>query len=66
VGEPPDPRPFHGHITLARARGREADLGELVGVPVAGRWPVEAIELVASQLGAGASRYEVLARLPLT
>jgi 2'-5' RNA ligase len=66
VGEPPDPRPFQGHITLARARGRAADLGALVGVPVTGRWPVEAVELVASRLGAGGSRYEVLARLQLT
>src|SRR6478735_2799993 len=23
IGEPPDPRPFHGHLTLARSRGRE-------------------------------------------
>lgn len=65
VGEPPDDRPFAGHLTLARARARGgADLSSAVGVPVSAAWEVEEITLVASRPGAGAglgARYEVVA-----
>jgi 2'-5' RNA ligase len=69
VGEPPDPRPFHGHITLARAKGRRpvADLRPLAGQPFVAAWPVEELTLVSS-VGVGrpgGPEYEVIARLPL-
>jgi 2'-5' RNA ligase len=52
-------RPFRGHITLAR--GQRTDFRPLVGVPVAASWPVGEVTLVASHLGRGPARYEVLA-----
>lgn len=67
IGQPPSPRPFAGHITLARHRGR-GSLQGLVGEAVSGRWTVEEIALVAS-VGSGhpgvPNRYEVVATFPL-
>jgi len=57
VGQPPEPRAFLGHITLARG----SDLRSLTGAPVRATWTVEEITLVASEAG----RYEVLRRRPL-
>jgi 2'-5' RNA ligase len=67
VGEPPPERPFAGHVTLARSRHpRGVDLRPLAGAPVAGRWMVRELTLVASRLGGAAGpRYEVVERLPL-
>jgi 2'-5' RNA ligase len=69
VGEPPDDRPFAGHLTLARSRARDGiDLRPLCGVPLAARWLVTELTLVASHLGAGPSgsaHYEVVERLAL-
>ena len=65
VGEPPDPRPFHGHLTLARARGRGrpvVDLRPLAAVPFSATWPVAEITVVSSVPGRGGARYEVVAR----
>ncbi|MBW3575188.1 MAG: hypothetical protein KY450_10015 [Actinobacteria bacterium] len=67
VGKPPGPRPFRGHITLARSR-RKHGLDELTGVEVRGRWTVGEVALVASVASprAGVSnRYEVVATFPL-
>lgn len=67
VGRPPDGRPFSGHVTLARQRGRRS-LSSLTGAAVAGRWRVEELKLVASVPSgrAGvANRYEVVASYPL-
>ena len=69
VGKPPEDRPFSGHLTLARSRGTGVDLRPFAGQPLAGRWPVEELTLVRSQLGAGegrAARYEVVERLALS
>lgn len=63
VGEPPDPRPFAGHLTLARLRHRGAC--GLAGHPVAARWTVDAIALVRSTLDPGGARYEVVEKVPL-
>lgn len=60
VGEPPDPRPFTGHLTLARL-GRRAACG-LTGTPFAARFPVREIELVQSVLTAEGPRHQVIAR----
>jgi 2'-5' RNA ligase len=65
VGQPPDDRPFHGHLTLARARGRRGDLRRLRGTPLAARWKVTELTLVASTPHREGSRYEVAASLSL-
>lgn len=64
VGEPPEDRPFAGHLTLARARpGRGgADLRPLAGTSISARWPVGEVTLVESRLSAAGARYEVLER----
>jgi 2'-5' RNA ligase len=67
VGQPPSPRPFSGHITLARSRGR-ASLQDLVGEAVSGRWALDEIALVASVFSGHhgvPNRYEVVATFPL-
>ena len=68
IGEPPDDRPFRGHITLARAKGRAKipNTPDLVGLPVAGAWTVDTLAVVASHLGAPRARYETVAEVPLT
>jgi 2'-5' RNA ligase len=61
-------RPFVGHITLARARDqRGVDhrcLVSIVDAPFAASFPVTEVTLVASHLGRGPARYEVVARRP--
>ena len=64
VGRPPEDRPFVGHLTLARAE-RPALIADLVGTPLAGRWPVDELTLVSSVTGRAGSRYTVVERLPL-
>jgi 2'-5' RNA ligase len=69
IGMPPEPRPFHGHLTLARSRGRgrpTVDLLPLAAVPFAARWPVEELTVVESVPGGGGSRYSVVARRSLS
>lgn len=67
IGQPPSSRPFSGHITLARHRGR-GSLQGLVGEAVSGRWTVDQLALVAS-VASGHSgvpnRYEEVATFPL-
>ena len=66
AGVAPASRPFTGHLTVARARGRAALPRGLSGSPVAGRWVVDEVTLVESTLqGARGSRYTVLERVPL-
>jgi RNA 2',3'-cyclic 3'-phosphodiesterase len=64
VGEPPDPRPFAGHITLARLR-RRAACG-VTGTRIRATFPVEEVELVRSTLTADGPEYEVEARRRLS
>jgi 2'-5' RNA ligase len=64
-GEPPEPRPFAGHVTLARAK-RGAGVGGLVGAPLSARWPVSEVTLVASELHPAGARYSVLTRFSLS
>jgi 2'-5' RNA ligase len=67
IGQPPPPRPFSGHVTLARNRGK-APLDDIVGEAVSGRWTVDEIALVAS-VSSGrsgvANSYDVVATFPL-
>jgi RNA 2',3'-cyclic 3'-phosphodiesterase len=60
VGRPPEDRPFRGHITLARLRDRARPPKGVVGTPFQATFPVTEVTLVASQLGGGPARYEVL------
>ncbi len=63
LGEPPDPRPFAGHITLARLP-RSGRCG-LVGARVEGHFAVKEIVLVGSETHPDGARYTDLARFPL-
>jgi 2'-5' RNA ligase len=66
VGEPPEERPFTGHLTLARVTGRaKVDLRPLAGQPVDGSWPVDEVCLMESHLSAKGARYETVARVAL-
>lgn len=47
-GQPPDPRPFNGHMTLARLRGRSSCA--LLAAPVSATWELRDVELVDSTL----------------
>jgi 2'-5' RNA ligase len=64
VGEPPEDRPFRGHLTLARAR-RGADLRPLAGAHLEATWPIEEATLVSSRTHPQGARYTVLARYRL-
>ncbi len=64
VGEPPEDRPFVGHLTLARL-GAPAPPGS-VGIPLAAEFPVGEVCLVASHLLPDGAAYEVLERFVLT
>jgi 2'-5' RNA ligase len=66
LGEPPGDRPFAGHITLARGRGRRPVPPSLAGRPVAATWTVRELTLERSHLGPGGPRYETLEALALT
>lgn len=58
-----DDRPFLGHLTLARLRGRPAC--GLTDRVVDGRWWVTELALVESVLDPTGARHTVLARFPL-
>lgn len=61
-----DPRPFRGHLTLARGRGRAKIPARVAGTPLEARWAVGELCLVASlPERAGPPRYETLASTPL-
>jgi 2'-5' RNA ligase len=59
VGVPPDPRPFTGHLTIARLKGRAAC--GVAGQPFRATFPVREIHLVRSHLDSSGARYEVVA-----
>ena len=63
VGDPIDPRPFAGHLTLARVKHR-GTCG-LAGTHIEAAFPVDEIVLVRSELHAAGARYTTVARHPL-
>jgi RNA 2',3'-cyclic 3'-phosphodiesterase len=63
VGEPPDPRPFTGHITLARL-SRRGTCG-LAGEPFSAAFEAEQVRLVRSRLTDAGPEYTVEATRPL-
>ena len=64
-GEPPDAKPFSGHLTLARVRDRARGPVNLAGIPIGATWMVNDMVLFSSSLGSGGARYSVLERVPL-
>jgi 2'-5' RNA ligase len=65
LGQPPEPRPFHGHLTLAwlrrrGRRGRPVRSRDLEGAAIDAHWMVDEVVLMRSRLGAGGPRYENL------
>jgi RNA 2',3'-cyclic 3'-phosphodiesterase len=70
IGGEPSPRPFRGHITLARTRERDrararASLSGLDGPAIRQSWTVDEISLVRSELHPAGARYEAIGRWPL-
>jgi 2'-5' RNA ligase len=66
AGIAPAERPFTGHLTVARARGRASLPGGLSGASLGASWLVDGVTLVESTLhGSRGSRYTVLERVPL-
>ena len=68
AGYPPEPRPYHGHLTLARLR-TPTDLRPVVAAvgpdPVGRAWPASEVVLVESRQGPSGSDYTPRARFPL-
>jgi 2'-5' RNA ligase len=62
---PADDRPFSGHLTLARTRGRARGPASAAGAPLEATWRVESVALMASVLGRHGARYETLSTVPL-
>jgi 2'-5' RNA ligase len=59
IGEPPEPRPFAGHLTIARLRHRPAC--GVAGQRISAAFDVSEIHLVRSHLEPTGARYEVVA-----
>lgn len=55
IGRPPDPRPFAGHLTLARLAHRGAC--GVAGTPFTGRFTADAVALVRSTTRSGGAEY---------
>lgn len=71
-GEPPEDRPFHPHLTLARLKQptrQDRDLlTELIRKPTpieVPDWPIHELEVVRSQPGPQGSTYTTLAMIPI-
>lgn len=65
LGKPPPERPFSGHLTLARARGKRPVPASLGGAGITGLWHVESFALVRSELHPDGARYHDIATLRL-
>ena len=68
LGTPADPGPaadFHGHLTVARSRGRRRLPAGLDGAAASARWAVTEVSLVTSALEPGGARYTTVAAAPL-
>lgn len=68
IGYPPEARPHHAHLTLARLKA-PADLRPVVAAlgsgPVGRAWTAEEVVLFRSKPGRGGSEYTVRSRFPL-
>ena len=63
VGEPADPRPFTGHLTIGRLRGRGAC--GVAGERFAAAFPVQEVALVRSTLSSSGAEHETVATRPM-
>lgn len=69
LGDPPEPRPFRGHLTLARSgnrRTRGPDLRALAGAPCSGEWTASEFTLVRSRPHHDGVRYDIVHRTKLS
>lgn len=62
LGRPPEPRPFLGHLTLARLRGSAAC--GLTDHTIRAAWTATELALVRSELHPHGARYTTLVSLP--
>jgi 2'-5' RNA ligase len=60
-----DPRPFTGHLTLARGRRRAAVPAALARAPASAGWRVDEVALVRSRTHPAGARYDDVAGFPL-
>ena len=63
-GSEREARPFRGHLTLARCRGRVPAAALATGLPAL-RWAVQEVALVRSHLDRAGARYETVLTVPL-
>jgi 2'-5' RNA ligase len=61
----PDERPYSGHLTLGRTRGREAPPHGLDGAPISVGFAVHGVSVMESELDPTGARYRVVATVPL-
>lgn len=64
LGDASDPRPFRGHLTLARQKA--GDHCSLDGVPVAAEFAVDEVALVRSELHQDGARYTTVTTVAVT
>jgi 2'-5' RNA ligase len=68
IGYPPEDRPYHAHLTLARLKA-PTDLRPAVAAlgpgPVGRPWTVEEVVLFQSKTGHAGTEYTARARFPL-
>jgi len=65
LAPPEGPRPFSGHLTLARAR-HPADLRDLSTRPLGVEWTVREVVAFQSHLTSSGARHDPLGRWPLS
>ncbi len=66
VGDPPEDRPFAGHLTLARvAKSGRVDLRALTGQAITGTWAVTEVTLVESRLSSAGATYQTVESVPV-
>jgi 2'-5' RNA ligase len=61
-----EPRPYRGHLTLARARRGAWIPSTVAGRPLTGSWPVRRLSLVRSELHPSGARYSEVAGVDVT
>jgi RNA 2',3'-cyclic 3'-phosphodiesterase len=54
----PEDKPFRGHLTIARSRGRTSIPAALAGAPASAGWRVDSVSLVRSTLSPKGARYD--------
>jgi 2'-5' RNA ligase len=62
LGKPPEPRPFRGHLTVARVQGKGGGSihQQLLRPAARQRWLVDEVQVIRSHVGGAGARYEAL------